>query len=554
MKRTMLNNIKLIFPCLTLLWVIACRSTNENIDTNTGATSVKIVIKGSNFEDTGTLGPKAVLGNRTIGSDAEQRQEITFKGNDDYKLVATLTPINNSNNLPQATSKVNPIAATDINPLGNGIKYKVVVFDSNGNYIKEQDYSSGQDEPIITNLNGGSTYTFVVYSIGSSTDLPPITFSNPGTKTLTSATIDNVSGDSDLMYFSKSMPVSGNEINYLDITLKHKFSQIITTLDAGPTNYTITDINGVTILPHSNSAKIQLSDGSTSTTSPAGEKVITFPTLNSNAITATPVLINAEPITDGIFTIKSVTMKTETYNASVTHENVVFNKLKINRGVKYNLKLSFTPNDKYLTYRGYPAVRINGFIWMRHNLGADISTDPDTPAQNLVGNYYQWGRKTEVANASTSADPIIGWDSTTQPPNDAWNSGTESSPIKTANDPCPAGWRVPSSPERGTLLDKNTTYFSIGNFNTSDSNFSTAGVITSKNNPSVKMTLPIAGYRHNTDGSLQERGRLGLYLTSEFLVGTGKTYPFALSQTNWWYQAEDKVFGFNLRCIAEYPY
>ncbi|AQX01462.1 hypothetical protein [Elizabethkingia anophelis] len=549
-----INSIKLIFLSLILLWAVACRSTNDNIEPNTGTTAVKIIIKGSNFDDSGSLIPKASIEKNGSALGIEQRQEITLKGNDDYRLVATLTPINESNKTFQATNKINPLAVTETNPLGNGIKYKVVVFDSNGNYVKEQDYSSGQADPAITNLNGGSTYTFIVYSIGSTTDLPPITFSNPNIKTLTTSSIENVSGDSDLMYFSKTQSVSGNSTNYLDIILKHKFSQIITTLDAGQTNYTITNINGVTIYPHSGTAKMQLSNGSTTTTSSPDIKSISFPTLNSNSITATPVFINSEPVTDGVFTIKSVTMKTSGYNASITHENVTFNKLKINRGIKYNLKLSFTPNDKYLTFRGYPAVRINGFIWMRHNLGADISADPDIPAQNLVGNYYQWGRNKVVADASTPAGPITGWDSTTLPPNDAWNSGEESTPIKTSNDPCPSGWRVPTSPERGTLLDKNATYFSIGTFNSSESNFSTAGVITSKYNTNVKLTFPIAGVRTNTDGSLQQRGELGGYLTSEFLVGTGKTYPYVFSQTDWWYQADDKIKGRNLRCIAEYPY
>ena len=36
-----------------------------------------------------------------------------------------------------------------------------------------------------------------------------------------------------------------------------------------------------------------------------------------------------------------------------------------------------------------------------------------------------------------------------------WNSGTESEPIKTENDPCPDGWRVPTSVELETLKSLN---------------------------------------------------------------------------------------------------
>jgi len=34
-----------------------------------------------------------------------------------------------------------------------------------------------------------------------------------------------------------------------------------------------------------------------------------------------------------------------------------------------------------------------------------------------------------------------------------WDSGTESSPVKTANDPCPTGWRVPTKDELKSLID-----------------------------------------------------------------------------------------------------
>jgi hypothetical protein len=34
---------------------------------------------------------------------------------------------------------------------------------------------------------------------------------------------------------------------------------------------------------------------------------------------------------------------------------------------------------------------------------------------------------------------------------DLWNSGTETAPVKTANDPCPKGWRLPTQTELATL-------------------------------------------------------------------------------------------------------
>lgn len=49
---------------------------------------------------------------------------------------------------------------------------------------------------------------------------------------------------------------------------------------------------------------------------------------------------------------------------------------------------------------------------MRHNLGANISLNPDAPSVNIAGNYYQWGRKTPVATATTGTGAIPGWNTT----------------------------------------------------------------------------------------------------------------------------------------------
>ncbi|MCT3950236.1 hypothetical protein HZQ32_17055 [Elizabethkingia anophelis] len=539
------------------LCIISCRSTNENIADNNGAAAVKINIKGNNFDDNGSLIPQASIGNIGVASGLVQRQEIVFNNNDDYKLVATLTPITTATNTLQASSKSNTIAATEVNPLGIGVKYKVLIFDSNGNYVKEQDYSSGQADPVITNLNGGSTYTFVVYSIGSKTDLPAVTYSDTNAKTLANASLQNISGDSDLMYFSKSMTVSGNTTNYLDITLRHKFTQIITTLDASPTNgYSITNINGVTISPHTESATMQLSNGNTTVSGASLTRSILFPTVGTKTIVSDPVFINSEDVTNGVFAIKSVTMDTGgALNATVTHENVTFNKLKITRGFKYELKLSFTPNDRYMTYKGYPAVRLNGFIWMRHNLGANTSLDPDDPKQSLIGNYYQWGTNNSIADGYTSPNPIPGWDQTVNPPSNSWNSGTASTPIKTSNDPCPSGWRIPSQNEFSVLLN-NTDQSNVGTWtqNQEVNNFSAAKLFKSKFVNSIILTLPTAGVR-NTDenGALWYRGVVGAYWTSNSTGTANTAVNFDSKESAVRYYSNLKSNAFSVRCIADSP-
>jgi len=77
----------------------------------------------------------------------------------------------------------------------------------------------------------------------------------------------------------------------------------------------------------------------------------------------------------------------------------------------------------------------NSKAWMRHNLGADTSLDPDVPVQGIHGNYYQWGRPNVVADASTPPGSIAGWSPAA--PDNYWQDAT-----KTTNDPCPSGFRV----------------------------------------------------------------------------------------------------------------
>uniref|UniRef100_A0AC34F2V5 Uncharacterized protein n=1 Tax=Panagrolaimus sp. ES5 TaxID=591445 RepID=A0AC34F2V5_9BILA len=106
------------------------------------------------------------------------KEEIVFN-NDAYKLVATLTPVNNAQTKPFEPLAANKMAVANI--LNSGILYKVVVFNSNGKYITEKDYKVGQESTAgsITGLNGDGEYTFVVYSIGSTTSNSQITFANP---------------------------------------------------------------------------------------------------------------------------------------------------------------------------------------------------------------------------------------------------------------------------------------------------------------------------------------------------------------------------------------
>ncbi|MEF9478727.1 hypothetical protein OWR28_14370 [Chryseobacterium sp. 1B4] len=183
-----------------------------------------------------------------------------------------------------------------------------------------------------------------------------------------------------------------------------------------------------------------------------------------------------------------------------------------------------------------------------HNLGADSGQDPNTPSQSIIGNYYQWG-KNPVATAYTNANSISGWN-TSAGPNKAWNSGNEASPVKTVNDPCPDGFRIPTRNEWVGFANESTAN-SIGTWATTTtngpSNYSAAKVFT--NNGST-LTFPTAGNRQYLTGSLERRAYNGLYWSTT--ESSTNAYDFNFTNTAVIpTQTNDRKNGFSIRCISQ---
>jgi len=178
---------------------------------------------------------------------------------------------------------------------------------------------------------------------------------------------------------------------------------------------------------------------------------------------------------------------------------------------------------------------------MRHNLGADTSLDPDVPVQAIHGNYYQWGRSDVVADASTPPGPITGWN-TINAPNGSWSDIT-----KAATDPCPSGFRVPTSQQWNDLINNNTAT-NVGPFVDSPTNFGSAKVWTGGEN---KLTFPTAGYRESTAGILNTRGSSGYYWSSTQNISFYTYYMNFFGSSVDMIPDLSKVDGFSIRCIEE---
>ncbi|MFA5905396.1 MAG: FISUMP domain-containing protein [Desulfobacula sp.] len=192
-------------------------------------------------------------------------------------------------------------------------------------------------------------------------------------------------------------------------------------------------------------------------------------------------------------------------------------------------------------------------------IGKNTNDDPFTPSWRLNGGYWHWGRKgpdpSQWYNTNTpdfahgptgpgageaNSGSINGWDHT-HAPNGAWSDAA-----KTANDPCPAGYRVPTKTQWDGVLNNNTQSV-VGTWPTTSNNhtnYSTARFF------GDGLMLPAAGGRGSNAGHLGGRGSIGYYWPSS-------EYSFASA---WYLEVHDigartkvgnRQSGFSVRCIAE---
>ena len=202
----------------------------------------------------------------------------------------------------------------------------------------------------------------------------------------------------------------------------------------------------------------------------------------------------------------------------------------------------------------FGGIMINGVKWATRNVGAhgQFVANPED-----FGGYYQWGRKGDGHEQPTSSTTTtlsitnnpghsnfiltenepFDW---RVPQNDVlWNAGSETSPVKAANDPCPTGWRVPTYSELQSLLETVTMEWS--NLNGVDGYFIGDG--------EPKLFLPAAGYRSGSDGSLGNVGILGSYWIST--PGGTLAYTLGFFSDNFYMYNGNRALGFSVRCVSE---
>lgn len=180
--------------------------------------------------------------------------------------------------------------------------------------------------------------------------------------------------------------------------------------------------------------------------------------------------------------------------------------------------------------------------FMSHNLGADLSLDPSVPVQGIHGSYYQWGRFTVVADASTASGAISGWN-TMAAASDAWLDSS-----KTANDPCPTGFRVPTKAQWEGVMANNTAS-RTGSFTAGINNFGSALHFGPDTN-TKRVTLPASGIRDNNDGNLAHRGYYGYYWSSTGYRSGAYNLDFSRGNVSMNVNY-NRTYGLSVRCISE---
>ena len=126
-----------------------------------------------------------------------------------------------------------------------------------------------------------------------------------------------------------------------------------------------------------------------------------------------------------------------------------------------------------------------------------------------------------------------------------WNSGTDSNPVKTENDPCPEGWRVPTSAE---LVELNNNYSSW----TTDDNGRSGRGFSGPNSYTASVPqvfFPAAGYRDYYGGDASGRGGYGRYWSSR--PYRDRAYGLHLNSSHVGMGDNNRAYGYSVRCVQE---
>ena len=148
------------------------------------------------------------------------------------------------------------------------------------------------------------------------------------------------------------------------------------------------------------------------------------------------------------------------------------------------------------------------------------------------------------SNANVFYVDLFDW---VDPSNDQlWNIGSESSPVKTANDPCPAGWRVPTNTELCELQQNRFWTLKDEEY----AGFWFSGPIPYSDD-AQKVFLPAAGHRYHLEEDARSRGFMGNYWTSTPAERENAYYVDYYYGGVFINNFNSRALGHSVRCVQE---
>ncbi|WP_308548374.1 FISUMP domain-containing protein [uncultured Parabacteroides sp.] len=123
-----------------------------------------------------------------------------------------------------------------------------------------------------------------------------------------------------------------------------------------------------------------------------------------------------------------------------------------------------------------------------------------------------------------------------------WNTGAEDTPVKSAYDPCPAGWRVPTLSE----------WKAIGaGGQIADSWDGTAKLMKIPGVDGSALVLPAAGHRSSATGASYNQGSDGNYWSSSVPSGNTHASNVNFNGATLYTNTGSRALGYSVRCVQE---
>ncbi|KAF5301181.1 hypothetical protein FQR65_LT19268 [Abscondita terminalis] len=403
----------------------------------------------------------------------------------------------------------------------SNVKIRIVAYVSDtGEYADQLVTTVAGSKQKLFNLTGGRKYTFVTYSLNSTTDPPAVPVANLNQAKL-SLNFDGQEAGTDLLYaINKDVMLSGGNTS-VNINLKHMFSRVYISVN------------------DSVSSGIPGQSGYVKGSYPLDNNTTGFTGTITKCHTSCNLNLNNALLVDGELTEHFRFLYYTTPQAII-----------INTGgeTNYDSQLIIPPgaiviaNALMSNEAGVTQPKETArYVINRGSVGITFAKS------EIHGAKYQWSAMTNqtgyyLSQKDDQAYTTVAWSNILHN-NASWHSGDVDNPTKTNSDPCDPGNRVPSYPEYRKLID-NTKTSPVGSLTSGNSNYNSGRRFYSKRSPDVQLTFPAAGFRAlgASIGQILNRGSMVNYwaTTHRFVGGTTSIT-----------EGTSAGLGYPIRCIKE---